>query len=52
MASFPGNVESTSVLRRVYLLMNKVAVLVSHVESTNALCKHQREWLVPNLPDS
>ena len=25
---------------------------VSHVKSTNALCEHQREWLVTNLPDS
>ena len=37
MASFRGNVESSSVLRCVNLLVNKVAVLVSHVKSTNAL---------------
>ena len=52
MASFRGNVESFSVLRCVNLLVNKVPVLVSHVKSTNALCEHQREWLVTNLPDS
>ena len=52
MASFRGNVESSSLLRCVNLLVNKVAVLVSHVKSTHALCEHQREWLVTNLPDS
>ena len=52
MASFRGNVESSSVLRCVNLLVNKVAVLVSHVKCTNALCEHQREWLVTNLPNS
>ena len=49
MASFRGNFEF---LRCVYLLVNKVAALVSHVKSTNALTKHQREWLHTNLPDS
>ena len=34
------------------LAMNKVAVLVSRVKSTNALRAHQREWLLTNLPDS
>ena len=52
MASFRGNFELTSVLRRVYLPMNKVAVFVSRVRSTNALREHQREWLLTNLPDS
>ena len=52
MASFRGNFELTSVLRHVYLLMNKVAVLVSHVKSINALREHQCEWLHTNLPDS
>ena len=52
MASFRGNFELTSVLRCVYLLVNKVAVLLSHVKSTNALRAHQREWLLTNLPDS
>ena len=52
MASFRGNFELTEVLRCVYLLVNKVAVLVSHVKNTNALTKHQREWLHTNLPDS
>ena len=52
MASFRGNFELTSVLRCVYLLMNKVAVLVSRVKGTNALRAHQREWLLTNLPDS
>ena len=52
MTSFRGNFEFTSVLRSVYLLVNKVAVLVSRVKSTNALRAHQREWLLTNLPDS
>ena len=52
MASFCGNFELTSVLRCVYLLVNKVAVLVSHVKSTNTLRVHQHEWLLTNLPDS
>ena len=50
--AFAGNFELTSVLRCVYLLVNKVAVLVSRVKSTNALHAHQREWLLTNLPDS
>ena len=41
MASFRVNFELTPVLRCVYLLVNKVAVLVSHVKSTNALRAHQ-----------
>ena len=52
MASFRGNFELTSVLRCVYLLVNKIAVLVSRVKSTNALRAHQREWLLTNLNDS
>ena len=52
MASFRGNFELTSVLRCVYLLVSKVAILVSRVKSTNALRAHQREWLLTNLPDS
>ena len=52
MASFRGNFELTSVLQCVYLLVNKVAVLVSSVKSINALRAHQREWLLTNLPDS
>ena len=51
MASFRGNFELTVVLC-VYLLVNKVAVLVSRVKSTNALRAHQREWVLTNLPDS
>ena len=51
MTSFRGNFELTSFLR-CFLLVSKVAVLVSHVKSTNALTKHQREWLHTNLPDS
>ena len=50
MASFHGNFELTSVLRCV--LVNKVAVLVSRVKSTNALRAHQHVWLLTNLPDS
>ena len=46
------NFELTSVLRCVYLLVNKVAVLVSRVKSTNALRAHQREGLLTNLHDS
>ena len=49
---FRGNFELTSVLRCVYLLVNKVAVLVTRVKSTNALRAQQREWLLTNLPDS
>ena len=45
MASFHGNFELTSVLLCVYLLVNKVAVLVSHVKSTNALTKHQHGFI-------
>ena len=52
MASFRGSFELTSVLRCVYLLVNKVAVLVSRVKSTNSIRAHQREWLLTNLPDS
>ena len=52
MASFRGNFELTSILRCVFLFVNKVAVLVSRVKSTNALRVHQREWLLTNLPDS
>ena len=52
MASFRRNFELTSILRCVFLLVNKVAVLVSRVKSTNALRAHQREWLLTNLPDS
>ena len=52
MAGFRGNFELTSVLRCVYLLVNKVAVLVTRVKSTNALRAQQREWLHTNLPDS
>ena len=50
MANFRGNFELT--LRCVYLLVNKVAVLVSRVKGTNALRPHQREWLITNLPGS
>ena len=52
MASCRGNFELTSILRCVFLLVNKVAVLVSRVKSTNALRAHQREWFLTNLPDS
>ena len=52
VAKFRGNFELTSVLRYVYLLVNKLAVLVTRVKSTNALRAKQREWLLTNLPDS
>ena len=52
VAKFRGNFELTSVLRYVYLLVNKLAVLVTRVKSTNALHAKQREWLLTNLPDS
>ena len=51
IASFRRNFELTSVLKCVYLLVNKVAVLASRVKSTNVLHAHQREWLLTNLPD-
>ena len=49
---FRGNFEVTSVSQCVYLLVNKVAVLVTRVKRTNALRAQQREWLLTNLPDS
>ena len=52
VAKFRGNFELTSVLRYVYLLVNKLVVLVTRVKSTNALRAKQREWLLTNLPDS
>ena len=52
VARFRGNFEFTSVLQYVYLLVNKVAVLVTRVKSTNVLRAQQREWLLTNLPDS
>ena len=52
VARFRGNFQLTSVLRCVYLLVNKVTVLVTRVKSTNALRAQQREWLLTNLTDS
>ena len=52
VARFRGNFELTSVLRCVYPLVNKVAVLETRVKSTNALRAQQSEWLLTNLPDS
>ena len=52
VARFRGNFELTSVSRCGYLLVNKVAVLVTCVKRTNALRAQQREWLLTNLPDS
>ena len=49
---FAGMSSHLQFCQCVNLLVNKVAVLVSHVKSTNALCEHRREWLVTNLPDS
>ena len=42
----------TSDLQCVYLPVNKVAVLVSRVKSTNAFRAYQREWLLTILRDS
>ena len=52
MASFRGNFELTSDLQCICLPVNKVAVFVSRVKSTNAFRAHQREWLLKILPDS
>ena len=52
VARFRGDFELTSVSRCVYLLVNKVAVLVTRVKRTNTLRAQQREWLLTNLPDS